>query len=292
MSTAYRGRFAPSPTGPLHLGSLIAALASYLDAKCNNGTWLVRIDDLDPPREVPDSAHSLLNSLQAHGLHSDEEVLWQSRQSAAYEEALSSLAAQGKTFACDCSRQTLTALGCCRNNCEQEQNRVTEPYATRLKVAPASQLIFEDILQGLQASEIEEQQLSDFVIKRKDNFYAYQLAVVVDDAQLKISHIVRGSDLMDSTARQIYLQQTLGLATPNYAHLPVITNSKGQKFSKQNHAPRLIDSEAEQNLRQALAFLGQAAPPTHLDTTASILAFAQQTWSLDHVPGRLAIPAT
>ncbi len=291
MSSAYRGRFAPSPTGPLHLGSLIAALASYLDAKYNNGTWLVRMDDLDPPREVPGSARSILNSLQAHGLHSDEEVLWQSRQSAAYEEALSLLAAQGKTFACDCSRHALTARGYCQNNCEQEQTRVTEPSATRIKVTPASRLIFEDTLQGLQSSEMEEQ-LSDFVIKRKDNFYAYQLAVVVDDAQLAISHIVRGSDLMDSTARQIYLQQTLGLPTPNYAHLPVITNNQGQKFSKQNHAPGLADSEAEQNLRQALAFLGQAVPPTHLDTTASILAFAQQTWSLDRVPGRLAIPAT
>lgn len=289
MNTPYRGRFAPSPTGPLHLGSLIAALASYLDAKYNNGTWLVRIDDLDPPREVPGSAQSILKSLQAHGLHWDEDVVWQSKQSPSYEEALTSLAAHNRTFACDCSRQSLTALGCCQNNCEQEQHRLAKPAATRIKVPPGSQLSFKDALQGPQYSEGAELQLSDFVIKRKDGFYAYQLAVVVDDARSRISHIVRGSDLMDSTPRQIVLQQALEFPTPHYAHLPVITNSEGQKFSKQNHAPALMDSEAAQNLRRALAFLGQILPPSNLTGTATILAFAQQAWSINQVPRQLAI---
>lgn len=292
MSTAYRGRFAPSPTGPLHLGSLIAALASYLDAKCNNGTWLVRMDDLDPPREVPGSAKSILDSLEAHGLCWDEDVLWQSKQSGAYENALALLATQGNTFECDCSRTMLTAQGCCQKHCEQEQNRVKKPSATRIRVSPASQLSFDDALQGRQHCDVLEQQLSDFVIKRKDNLYAYQLAVVVDDAQQNISHIVRGSDLIDSTPRQIHLQQALEAPTPSYAHLPVITNAKGQKFSKQNYAPGLNDSKAIQNLRRALAFLGQTTPPIKLDNTKSILEFALQTWSLEQVPGQLAIAAT
>ncbi|MFT6368851.1 MAG: glutamyl-Q tRNA(Asp) synthetase [Halioglobus sp.] len=249
------------------------------------------MDDLDPPREVPGSAKSILDSLEAHGLHWDEEVLWQSRQSTAYEQALSLLAAQRNTFACDCSRATLTALGCCQNHCEQEQSRVTKPSATRIAVSTASQLSFDDALQGHQHCDVLEQQLSDFVIKRKDKLYAYQLAVVVDDAQQKISHIVRGSDLLDSTPRQIHLQQALAVPTPIYAHLPVITNARGQKFSKQNQAPALNDTKASQSLRRALAFLGQKAPPTNLDNPKSILESALQTWSLEQVPGRLAIVA-
>ena len=292
MSTPYRGRFAPSPTGPLHLGSLIAALASYLDARHNSGSWLVRIDDLDPPREMPGSAQGILNSLQAHSLHWDEDPVWQSKQSPAYEEALASLAAQNKTFACDCSRQNLTILGCCQNNCEQEQNRVIKPAAIRVKVPPGSHLSFDDALQGPQNPEGMEQHLSDFVIKRKDNLYAYQLAVVIDDARSGISHIVRGSDLMDSTPRQIALQQALELPTPHYAHLPVITNPEGQKFSKQNHAPALKNSDATQNIRRALAFLGQTTPPIALNNAESILAFAQQAWSINQVPHQLAIAAT
>ncbi|MFK8051011.1 MAG: tRNA glutamyl-Q(34) synthetase GluQRS [Halioglobus sp.] len=291
MSTTYRGRFAPSPTGPLHLGSLIAALSSYLDAKHHNGQWLVRIDDLDPPREVPGSAENILNALQTHGLHWDEDLVWQSKQSSFYETALTSLSAQNKTFACDCSRQNLTPLGCCQSNCEQEQQRVTKPAATRIAVPRGSQLSFDDALQGPQSSAALEQQLSDFVIKRKDDFYAYQLAVVVDDAKSEINHIVRGADLMDSTPRQIFLQQALELPTPNYAHLPVITNPQGQKFSKQNHAPALIDGEATQNLRRALSFLGQTQPPGNLDSPGAILAFARQTWSMQRVPKQLAIAA-
>ena len=288
---SYRGRFAPSPSGPLHLGSLIAALASFLDARHNAGTWLVRMDDLDPPREQPGAASSILRSLESHGLLWDEEVMWQSQRGAAYEEALSNLYRNGRIFICDCSRQALGPGGSCGNRCQGRPHEVTAPWATRITVEPESLIEFDDSIQGRQSSGLNRE-LEDFVVKRKDGFYAYQLAVVVDDASQGINHIVRGSDLMASTARQIYLQRTLGLPTPGYAHLPVITNTQGQKFSKQNHAPALRDDAAPQNLRRALAFLQQPQPPADLSDTASILSMACKGWSIERVPRTVAIPAT
>ena len=289
-STPYRGRFAPSPTGPLHLGSLIAALASYLDARHCGGTWLVRMDDLDPPREEPGAARSILHSLQRHGLHWDEQVLWQSTRSAAYAAALATLAAGHHLFYCDCSRAMLGAQGVCRGRCRARQAEVSCPRSTRVAVPANREIQFTDQLQGPQHTPLAET-LADFVVKRKDGLDAYQLAVVVDDAAQGISHVVRGSDLLDSTPRQIFLQQLLACPTPRYCHLPVITTGEGQKFSKQNHAPALDDDRAGANLRNALRFLHQSEPPAALTSIEQLLPFAVGQWSPHKVPATLAIPA-
>jgi glutamyl-Q tRNA(Asp) synthetase len=286
---AYRGRFAPSPTGPMHLGSLIAALASYLDARSRDGTWLVRMDDLDPPREQAGAASSILHCLKAHGLHWDEAVTWQSQRGNSYEAALATLAEKKQTFLCNCSRKRLGPEGSCGANCQSHQSTVLAPAATRIKVKNSSSISFQDLIRGPQSLELAES-VADFVVKRKDGLYAYQLAVVVDDAAAGINRIVRGSDLMGSTARQIYMQQVLGFPTPDYAHLPVITNSQGQKYSKQNHAPALKESRANENLRRALSFLGQPTPPLELNAPEAILSFACRGWSMGLVKPVAAIP--
>jgi glutamyl-Q tRNA(Asp) synthetase len=275
----YRGRFAPSPTGPLHLGSLIAALASYLDARKNSGTWLVRIDDLDPPRELPGAAASILESLQCHGLHADEDILWQSERGPAYKKALAQLHDTGDTFLCECSRAMLGPLGNCQRCCAEHQHAVAQPAATRIKVS--AKVEFHDHLQGRQILPADT---SNFLINRKDGLYAYQLAVVVDDAYQDVTHIIRGSDLLDTTPKQVYLQQRLGLTTPDYYHIPVISNAQGQKFSKQNHAPALDNESATANLRVALAFLMQAQPPSKLTNTEELLEFAINHWSTAGIP--------
>ena len=290
IGSTYRGRFAPSPTGPLHLGSLIAALASYLDARHHRGQWLLRMEDLDPPREEPGAANSILQSLRDHGLHWDGDVLYQSQRSQAYDQALQRLADTGALFRCDCTRAMLGPGGSCNGRCQGRQRELSQPWALRLPVAEGTRIEFEDQLQGLQQEALHTE-LPDYVLHRKDGLYAYQLAVVVDDAFQAISHVVRGSDLLDSTARQIYLQKQLGLPQPIYCHLPVITNDQGQKFSKQNHAPALQASEASANLRAALAFLQQPAPPPELDHCQGILAFAVKHWCLDSLPRVMSVPA-
>jgi len=284
----YRGRFAPSPTGPLHLGSLIAAVASYLDARKNRGAWLVRMDDLDPPREIPGAADSILNSLQQHGLYWDEDVLWQGQRGPAYRRVLEQLAP--RTFQCDCSRSTLGANGICQQSCQLRQREVTAPSATRISVQEDCVIHLNDQIQGPRNVALG-QILPNFLIHRKDGLYAYQLAVVVDDDYQGITHIVRGSDLLDTTARQIFLQQALGCATPRYCHVPVIVNAEGQKFSKQNHAPALDNKNAAANLRTALDFLCQARPPLELSTPGSLLEFAVHSWSPRLIPAVMSIPA-
>ena len=286
----YRGRFAPSPTGPLHLGSLIAAVASFLDARKNNGQWLLRIDDLDPPREPAGAADSILGSLIHHGLQWDEEVVWQSKRSTAYEVALSQLGEQGKLFHCDCSRKSLDASGACAGNCRSAQEEVLTPFAKRISVPGGYQPAFREALQNL-PQEGGETLPDDFIIHRRDGLFAYQLAVVVDDAYQRVTHIVRGSDLLSTTARQVYLQETLGYTTPQYCHVPVITNPAGQKFSKQHHAPALDGNSAPNNLRAALRFLGQAKPPPQLVSCEAILKFATSAWSLEPIPRTLSIVA-
>ena len=287
----YRGRFAPSPTGPLHLGSLIAALASFLDARHASGTWLVRMEDLDPPREEPGAAGRILHSLQCHGLAWDEEVLWQSRRAAVYAEALEALSAAHHLFYCNCTRAMLGPGGACNGHCISRQALVNPPRAARVRVPRECRIRFQDALQGLQDSHLG-QEFPDFVVKRKDGLDAYQLAVVVDDAAQGISHVVRGSDLLDSTPRQIFLQQLLGYPTPRYCHLPVITNQLGQKFSKQNHAPALDDAQPHANLRLALRFLHQQEPPEDLVTTDQLLDFAIRHWMPERIPANEAIPAS
>ena len=287
----YRGRFAPSPTGPLHLGSLIAALASYLDARHNGGSWLVRMEDLDPPREVPGSARLILNSLQNHGLQWDGEVLHQSRRGAAYAAALAKLAAGGHLFDCDCTRAQIGPEGSCRGDCRERHARLRAPTATRVAVPPECHIRFRDRALGWSDTALGRD-LPDFVVKRKDGLDAYQLAVVVDDAFQGITDIVRGSDLLDSTARQIFLQQLLAYPTPRYRHIPLITDAAGDKFSKQTHAPALDDCSACANLRAALAFLRQPQPPTDLGSTGQILAFATRHWAPGNTPAVLSMPAT
>ena len=286
----YRGRFAPSPTGPLHLGSLIAALASFLDARSHHGAWLVRMEDLDPPREEPGAAQRILHSLQRHGLHWDEEVLWQSRRGAAYAGALQQLAVGNHLFQCDCTRQMLGLNGCCCRDCQRHQSRITGPAAIRLVVPRDCRVRFSDRVQGRQDIALG-QELANFIVKRKDGLDAYQLAVVVDDAWQGVNQVVRGSDLLDSTARQIFLQSLLAYPTPCYSHLPVITDDSGQKYSKQNHAPPLDDNLAPANLRTALRFLQQIEPPAELGEVNQILAFAIGEWAMRKIPATLSLTA-
>jgi glutamyl-Q tRNA(Asp) synthetase len=272
------------------MGSLLAALASFLDARQNDGRWLVRMEDLDPPREEAGAARRILGSLQSHGLHWDGEVLFQSRRGTAYAAALEQLATAGLLFCCGCTRALLGPDGACCGNCRERQRLLAGPTTTRVAVPPSCHIEFADQIQGLVATALGAE-AADFVVKRKDGLIAYQLAVVVDDAWQGISHVVRGSDLLDSTPRQIFLQQLLGHPTPRYSHIPVITDGTGQKLSKQNHAAALDDQQAPANLRAALRLLHQREPPPALGTTGEILAFATRCWAPGNIPAVLSISA-
>ncbi len=282
----YRGRFAPSPTGPLHHGSLITALASYLDARANDGTWLVRMEDLDPPREQAGAATRILRSLEAHGLYWDESVLWQSQRNAAYLDALRQLDDAGTLFACHCSRQQTDDVGNC-GGCDTPGTD-TEA-AVRVRVASDYQAHWLDLWQGDKHWPLGEN-LHDFVLRRKDSLFAYQLAVVVDDACQQVSHVIRGCDLLDSTPRQLWLQHLLGYPVPRYGHLPLLNNSLGQKLSKQNHAPALDDTRAPDNLRLALQLLGQAGVDGN--DCDSILTQALRQWQPAAIPRGVAFAST
>ena len=278
----YRGRFAPSPTGPLHLGSLIAGLASYLDARHSGGEWLVRMEDLDPPREEPGAADAILDSLEQHGLAWDGPVLWQGKRGAAYAQALAQLTQSNRLFECVCTRAELGPDGACAGRCQGKPRDINTPRALRVRVAADTVVTFNDRLQGAQTLDLGAE-LPDFTLRMKDGLFAYQLAVVVDDAAQGITHIVRGSDLLDSTFRQICLQRELGLPEPDYCHIPVITTQAGQKFSKQNQAPPLDNTRAGCNLRLALRFLGQTSPPARI-SLQDVLSFATEHWSLEQIP--------
>ena len=245
------------------------------------------MEDLDPPREQPGAADAILASLEAHGLLWDDQVLWQSSRQQAYRDALSALDQTGQLFRCDCTRALLGPGGACHGRCLSRQEAVASPWALRVKVPGHINIRFRDGLQGT-VQEALGATLPDFTLLRKDGLFAYQLAVVVDDGYQGITHVVRGSDLLDSTPRQLYLQQLLGLAQPHYTHHPVITNAAGQKFSKQTHAPALDDRTAVANLRQALRFLGQPPPPEELGSPHQLLAFAAAHWLLERVPAALS----
>jgi glutamyl-Q tRNA(Asp) synthetase len=284
----YTGRFAPSPTGPLHFGSLVAALASYLDAKSQNGKWLVRIEDLDPPREPSGAADLILAQLNALGLHWDDEVLYQSSRLATYEEHLATLIERGLCFACNCTRTRIQAIGSvydghCRDQPAELANADNQNYAIRLKTSP-SQIRFEDLIQGSIAQNIQKD-VGDFVIKRKDKLFAYQLAVAIDDAYQQVTHVVRGHDLLDSTPRQILLQQKLNLPQPSYAHFPVAANGAGEKLSKQQFAASIDTSSAVEYLLLAMGFLGlntSTAPSS--PEPAGLLSWAVNKWDIQRVP--------
>lgn len=277
------GRFAPSPTGPLHFGSLLAAVGSYAEARSKGGLWLLRIEDLDPPREQPGAADDILRSLDAHGLHWDGPVLWQSRRSAYYEAALDLLRHQGDIYACQCSRSELARAGIidCLGSCRSAGHR---EGAWRLRTAAAGNIRFHDRLRG-ELSEDIRQSCGDFVLKRRDGLYAYQLAVVVDDAASGVTEVVRGADLLDNTARQCWLMQRLNLPRPRYLHLPLAVSHDGQKLSKQNHAPALDNERASDNLWQALHCLQQQPPaPLRTAAVAEILAWALENWRTEAIP--------
>jgi glutamyl-Q tRNA(Asp) synthetase len=284
---SYIGRFAPSPSGPLHFGSLVSALASYLDARHHNGRWLVRIDDIDPPREVPGAAEDILRTLEQHGLQWDGEVLWQSTRHEAYRQALSELQAADLVYPCGCTRRAISASGGIYNgHCRTHPPVSTQPQALRLKLyrlpAPFATLpdtvLFNDLLQGPQSQNLA-QDVGDAVVRRKDGLFAYQLAVVVDDIAQGITHVIRGADLLPVTARQVRFFTLRHAQPPIYGHVPVALGQDGRKLSKQNHAPGLNHHRAGKNLWQALAFLGQN-PPKALDGEApeTILKWACQHW--------------
>lgn len=282
-SNPYVGRFAPSPTGPLHIGSLICALASYLDAKAHGGRWLLRIEDLDPPREMIGAADLIIDSLKAHGLHWDGEISWQSQHTDLYEKACQTLIQQDKAFYCYCSRSDLEASGGIhRDACSGHSNNPQLNPAIRLKV-PHITIHFEDRIQGPKSQRLRDE-VGDFVIRRRDSLFAYQLAVVIDDARQGVTHVVRGSDILSSTARQIYLQHQLALTTPHYSHIPIITNAKGQKLSKQNFAPAIDNSKACSNLLAALNFLQQTPPPPEQqESCEAILHWAIMHWQTNAI---------
>ncbi len=289
-STPYIGRFAPSPSGPLHFGSLVAAMASYLDARAHDGTWLVRIEDIDPPREPRGASGLILQALEAYGMLWDRDVLFQSNRHSAYDDVLTVLQQEHKLYPCTCTRKKLAGHngvypGYCRN--VWQDTAPGEPHGLRLLCRDTT-IHFQDRIQGEQSYNLTV--LGDFLLKRKDSLYAYQLAVCVDDAFQGVTHIVRGVDLLDSTPRQLYLQSQLSMAHPVYAHIPVITLGDGNKLSKQNHAPAIPLDNPRPTLMKALRALGlETEPDLQACTIADILDWGVQHWSLDSLLGKKAL---
>ena len=287
---SYKGRFAPSPTGPLHFGSLVAAVGGYLEARCNKGEWLLRIEDLDTPRTVAGAADNILRTLEACGMQWDGPVPYQSTRNAAYQAALAQLSKAGAVYGCACTRREIADSGIhgidgpvypgtCRNGISS--NRA--PRATRVRTQGV-RISFTDAIQGEITQDVENE-IGDFVLARADGFFAYQLAVVIDDHAQGITHIVRGADLLDSTPRQLWLQQCMGLPTPAYAHLPVAVNARGEKLSKQTHATAVDAGKPAPLLVAALRFLGQPAPAElAAASVATIWQWALAHWRRDNVP--------
>jgi glutamyl-Q tRNA(Asp) synthetase len=288
-TSGYRGRFAPSPTGPLHFGSLVAAAGSFLDARSRGGEWLVRIEDIDPPREVAGASDDILRALDRYALHRDGETVYQSRRNELYEQALAQLDAAGHLYPCACSRRDIRRLtgdgdariypGTCRNGVPPGRT----PRSLRLRV-PEISVGFRDRLQG-DIREWLPGSCGDFVLKRADGLFAYQLAVVVDDAQQGITDVVRGADLLDSTPRQILLQQLLGVPTPRYLHLPVAVNRAGEKLSKQTGAPAVATDRPAPTLCAVLEFLGMS-PPAELAKADpdTLWQWAIPSWNVRRLP--------
>ena len=297
MAVGYRGRFAPSPTGPLHFGSLVAAVGSYLQARTQQGKWLVRIEDLDPPREIPGSADDILRTLEALGMHWDETVSYQSQRHDLYQTALETLQRTGAVYPCGCTRREIADSslagvdgpvypGTCRAGLPP--GRTARAWRVRTR---DETIVFDDALQHTVQRNLAHD-TGDFVVRRADGLYAYQLAVVVDDADQGISEVVRGLDILESTPRQILLQRLLGLPTPDYMHLPVVVNAQGEKLGKQTGATAIGRDTATTQLVRALAFLGQQPPAelagAHPDT---LWQWAITHWNPVSIPRAPAAPA-
>ena len=287
MTTSYRGRFAPSPSGPLHFGSLVAALASWLDARAVDGEWLVRIEDVDTPRTVPGAESEILRALEAFGLHWDGAIVRQSERAARYEEVLAELRASGDVYRCRCSRREIADSaftgpdgpvypGTCR--ALGLSNDVAG--ADRLRV-PARTIAFDDRVMGRIEQDLARD-VGDFVLKRRDGLFAYQLAVVIDDADQGITDVVRGADLLLSTPRQVLLQERLGIPTPRYLHIPVAAHADGQKLSKQSLAGAVDPSRPREALAKALKFLGQGVTEGY--SAEAVVAAAAKCWNPSGVP--------
>ena len=270
----YCGRFAPSPTGRLHFGSLIAAVGSYLDAKSHNGKWLIRIENLDKPREIPAVSNDILRTIETLGMEWDHEIIYQSNRKDAYEDALAILNKHRLTYTCTCTRKEIADssivgisgqiyAGTCRSKVRNKD------HSGAIRIKTDNNIIeFDDYLYGLISQRLERD-IGDFILRRSDGIYAYQLAAVVDDAAQGISNVVRGADLLDSTPRQIYLQKILGYSTPTYMHLPVVVNKEGKKLSKQTREALLDISNPVKQLIEAIRFLGQEPPIELLENNVS-----------------------
>ncbi|MEW8028062.1 MAG: tRNA glutamyl-Q(34) synthetase GluQRS [Candidatus Thiodiazotropha sp.] len=293
----YRGRFAPSPSGELHFGSLVAAMGSYLDARSHHGEWLVRMEDLDRTREVKGAAKSILQTLESFGFCWDGEIIYQSQRTVAYAEAVDRLIQTRLAYPCGCSRKFIEAQakygaegaiypGTCRNG-------VVAGRAERsIRVLTTDEEItVMDSVQGRISQQIDRE-IGDFVIRRADGFHAYQLAVVIDDAWQGITDIVRGADLISSTPRQYYLQTLLRLPHPAYVHLPLAVDDQGRKLSKQSRDARVDSKQPLDALLRALAFLNQPLPPQRPETIEAFWQWAVMHWSLKPIPAQLQIPAT
>ncbi|ADU68051.1 tRNA glutamyl-Q(34) synthetase GluQRS [Pantoea sp. At-9b] len=277
------GRFAPSPSGELHFGSLIAALGSYLHARAQQGRWLVRIEDIDPPREIPGAANRILQQLEQYGLHWDGEVLWQSQRHQAYREALHWLREQRQSYFCTCTRSRIQQLGGFYDGHCRDLQLGSHHAALRLR-QHAPVYGFDDRLRGhlMAATRLAEE---DFIIHRRDGLFAYNLAVVVDDHFQGVTEIVRGADLIEPTVRQVALYQQFGWPVPEYLHLPLAVNADGNKLSKQNHAPALPAGDARPLLVQALNFLGQPVSEGWQDESLeSLLKQAVARWNIRLIP--------
>ncbi|EUB73831.1 Glutamyl-Q tRNA(Asp) synthetase [Pseudomonas sp. GM41(2012)] len=288
-STPYIGRFAPTPSGHLHFGSLVAALASYLDARSVGGRWLMRMEDLDPPREEPGAQAAILKALESYGFEWDGEVVRQSDRHDAYAEVLNRLFNHGLAYACTCSRKTLAPYhgiypGLCRNAGHDTKNA-----AIRLRV-PELEYHFIDRVQGEYRQHLGRD-VGDFVIRRRDGLYAYQLAVVLDDAWQGITDVVRGADLLDSTPRQLYLQELLGLPQPRYLHIPLIIQPDGHKLGKSYRSPPLTEDQATPLLLRALRALGHN-PGAELAyaTPREVLNWGIAHWDAGLIPRTLNLP--
>jgi glutamyl-Q tRNA(Asp) synthetase len=283
----YIGRFAPSPSGPLHFGSLVTALGSYLQAKACHGKWLVRIEDIDPPREVKGASSLILKTLEAFNLYWDGQVLYQSDCSERYRSVLESLLAQQKAYYCDCTRQRIHNLkhGVYDGFCRKRHLTFTGQQQLAIRLKQSHPIFsFEDKIRGLQIIDYINAQ-EDFIIHRKDGLFAYNLVVVLDDHYQGITEIVRGADLLPVTAKQISLYRLFNFTAPTYCHLPLALDNNGNKLSKQNHAQPIDTKKAKLLTAQALQFLGQQLPENWQDATQKVLLdWAISHWKINNIP--------
>ena len=283
LNTSYTGRFAPTPSGPLHFGSIVAALASYLDARHNGGKWLLRIEDVDTPRVRTGADRQIINTLEILGLEWDGDIVYQSERLDYYERALAKLADGDLLYRCYCPRK-ITKGKPYPGTCRTRPSLDDKPHSLRVKT-PERSITFDDVIQGCLAGRLNEL-TGDFILRRSDGLIAYNLAVVIDDAYQKITRVVRGADLLDTTFNQIYLQSILNLPTPAYAHHPLAVDDNGKKFSKQDGATDVLSGVSPETvLLRSLHFLGQAPDPklAHADKR-EILAWAISHWKIDTIP--------